>query len=53
MEYINRQIENQLKEAVEQLTVIGITGPRQSGKSTLLKFLFPEYAYKNEIDLIN
>jgi predicted AAA+ superfamily ATPase len=27
--------------------VIFLTGPRQSGKSTLLKYVFPDYAYRN------
>jgi hypothetical protein len=45
MRYINRQIEAQLKQAATQFAIIAITGPRQAGKSTLLKFLFPEYSY--------
>lgn len=32
-----------LKEAFEYYSVICVTGPRQSGKSTLLKHLFPNY----------
>jgi hypothetical protein len=43
--YINRQIEAQLKQAATQFAIIAMTGPRQAGKSTLLKFLFPEYGY--------
>jgi hypothetical protein len=45
MNYINRQIEAQLKHAATQFAIIAMTGPRQAGKSTLLKFLFPEYGY--------
>ncbi len=45
MQYINRQIEAQLKQASEQFAILAMTGPRQAGKSTLLKFLFPEYSY--------
>ena len=27
--------------------VVSVTGPRQSGKTTLVKHLFPDYAYVN------
>ena len=40
--YINRTIEEVIKEAAIYFSVISITGPRQSGKSTLLKHLFPQ-----------
>ena len=39
--YLNRTIESVIKEASKYFSVISITGPRQSGKSTLLKHLFP------------
>lgn len=45
MEYIHRQIEDQLMQAASQFAATALTGPRQSGKSTLLKFLFQEYNY--------
>lgn len=38
--YINRDIEKTLKIAVKQFPSIIVTGPRQSGKTTLLKHLF-------------
>ena len=41
--YINRKIENVICEASEYYSVITVTGPRQSGKSTLLKHLFPDF----------
>ena len=41
MFYINRTIENLISEAYKYFSVISVTGPRQSGKSTLLKHLFP------------
>ena len=42
-DYINRKIEKIIREASDYYSVISITGPRQSGKSTLLKHLFPNY----------
>lgn len=41
--YINRAIEDVVREASQYFSVISVTGPRQSGKSTLLKHMFPEY----------
>ena len=42
-DYNNRKIETIIREASDYYSVISITGPRQSGKSTLLKHLFPNY----------
>lgn len=39
--YLNRTMEGILREAAKYFSVISVTGPRQSGKSTLLKYLFP------------
>lgn len=38
--YINREIEPKLKTAASQFPSLIVTGPRQSGKTTLLKHLF-------------
>ena len=40
--YISRDIEALILEAAKYFSVICITGPRQSGKSTLLKEMFPK-----------
>ncbi len=40
--YIPRRLESVIKEAAQYFSVISVTGPRQSGKSTMLKHLFPE-----------
>lgn len=37
MLYQHRVIEKQLIEYIKYFPVVGITGPRQSGKSTLLQ----------------
>ncbi len=45
--YIHRQITEKIMEAHRYFPVITITGPRQSGKSTLCRHLFPDYEYLN------
>lgn len=42
---IDRQIEPFLKKAVRLFPALFVTGPRQSGKTTLLKKCYPEAAY--------
>ena len=41
-DYIARDIQDLLIEASQYFSVICITGPRQSGKSTILKTMFPQ-----------
>lgn len=36
-----------VKEAATQYPIVAVTGPRQSGKTTLCRALFPDYAYVN------
>lgn len=43
VDYINRSIEKVITEAAAYFSVISVTGPRQSGKSTMLKHLFPTF----------
>lgn len=48
--FIERQIVAAIKEAYAYFPVITITGPRQSGKTTLMKYLFnnlPYYSLEN------
>ena len=42
MEYINRAIEDIVKESENNFKAVLVTGARQTGKSTLLKHLYPE-----------
>ena len=45
--YIHRLLEKEILEATAYFSVITVTGPRQSGKSTLLKNLFPNALYRS------
>ncbi len=44
---IDRCLTKKLKKAQKQFGVISITGPRQSGKTTLVKKIFSDYKYFN------
>lgn len=44
---IPRQLEGLLKQMAGWFPIVSITGPRQSGKSTLVRAAFPDYAYVN------
>ena len=43
--YIQRKLEKELKLLFKEYPVITLTGPRQSGKTTLLRNLFPDKRY--------
>lgn len=43
--YISREIYNELMESCNTFPVVTITGPRQSGKTTLLRNVFPDKKY--------
>lgn len=44
---IERTMAQKLRDMSEWFPVVSLTGPRQSGKSTLIKAVFPEYEYLN------
>ncbi|HLW49929.1 MAG TPA: ATP-binding protein [Sphingobacteriaceae bacterium] len=43
--FITRRLTQKIKELGTQYPILAITGPRQSGKTTLLREAFPEYRY--------
>ncbi|HPH03992.1 MAG TPA: ATP-binding protein [Spirochaetota bacterium] len=45
--YIHRRIEAIVRQAAEGFPAVLVSGPRQSGKTTLLKTLFPKAAYRS------
>lgn len=47
MSYIERDITSAIKTASNYFSVITLTGPRQSGKSTLLRHIFPDVPYRS------
>jgi len=42
---VYRKIKDSIKQLIDKYPIIALTGPRQSGKTTLLKFLFSDYRY--------
>lgn len=44
---LKRKIEPVLKKLAAQYPIVTITGPRQSGKTTLCRAAFPDYQYVN------
>ncbi|MDE5850638.1 MAG: ATP-binding protein [Muribaculaceae bacterium] len=46
-EYIPRILSSKIKEAAKYFPVIVVTGPRQSGKTSLCRHLYPDYKYVN------
>ena len=45
MQLIDRQLEVELRKAAGMYPVVSVVGPRQSGKTTLVKAVFAEKAY--------
>ncbi|HKK09719.1 MAG TPA: ATP-binding protein, partial [Bacteroidales bacterium] len=44
---IDRTLKKAIKESLDKFPIVSITGPRQSGKTTLLRNLFPDFEYYN------
>ncbi len=49
--FIKRDLEPKIIEAAKYFPVITVTGPRQSGKTTMLRHLFPDLHYYSLEDL--
>lgn len=48
---IDRKLRTKLLDLVSKYPIVTLTGPRQSGKSTLLRTIFPDYLYVSLEDL--
>ena len=42
---IKRELEVRLRELAEKMPAIAVVGPRQAGKTTLVRAVFPDYLY--------
>ncbi len=51
--YLHREISTSVLRLAEQYPIVTITGPRQSGKTTLARKLFPERDYVSLEDIDN
>ena len=53
MKYITRQAEDAVLRFLKVFPVLGVTGPRQSGKSTMLRHLLKDFEYVSFDDIRN
>lgn len=44
---IKRLLEPKIRQLAEKFPVVSVTGPRQSGKTTLIKSMFPDLRYES------
>lgn len=47
MRYIHRSIEEKIKQGMERYACVTVFGPRQAGKTTMVRNLFPDFTYVN------
>lgn len=45
--FVNRELADKVRQTASWYPIVSVTGPRQSGKSTLIKSLFNDYEYLN------
>lgn len=43
--FIERKLSKAIQRLGDKFPILAVTGPRQSGKTTLLKNIFPDYQY--------
>ena len=43
--FVHRNIEGRIREMCRKFPIVSVTGPRQSGKTTMLRNVFPDYRY--------
>ena len=51
MNQIIRDITPKVEQALEKFPIVGVMGPRQSGKTTLCQMLKPTFTYVNLEDI--
>lgn len=49
--HLNRQLSAEITRLSTHYPILTVTGPRQSGKTTLCKHLYPDFAYVNLEDM--
>ena len=42
---IQRELQNKLLQLAQKFPFVAVTGPRQSGKTTLIRSVFSDYQY--------
>jgi len=47
MNYVTRDIQSVFHQRLSQFPVVAVTGPRQAGKTTLVRTLLPDWRYVN------
>lgn len=50
-DFVHRILSDKIIEAEKYFPVIGVTGPRQSGKTSLCRHIFPDFTYVNLEDI--
>ena len=43
--FVDRGLTRHLREVGQYFPIISLTGPRQAGKTTLLREMYPDYKY--------
>ena len=49
--YYHRELERKISEVIKEYACVTLFGARQTGKSTMIRNMFPEYEYVREEEL--